>query len=286
MKRKQLWIATAALGTLMLSACGPKDSSETLATSKVSTITKGDFDKQLKERYGKDMLYEMMAQDIMTKKYKVSDDEVDKELKKANEQFGDQFKTVLESNRLKDEDDFKNQIRFKLAMDKAIKKTVTEKDVKANYKPEIKASHILVNDEKTANDIKKQLDEGASFEELAKQHSEDPGSKENGGDLGYFGPGKMVSEFEEAAYKLNVGEISKPIKSSHGYHIIKLTDKKELKPYDEVKDSIRKNLEEERLADQTTGQQILLDEFKKADIKVKDSDLKDTFSRLSEQQAQ
>ncbi|MBO1625970.1 peptidylprolyl isomerase [Bacillus cereus] len=284
MKRKQLWIATAALGTLMLSACGPKDNSEAIATSKVSTITKGDFDKQLKERYGKDMLYEMMAQDIMTKKYKVSDDEVDKEFKKAKDQFGDQFKTVLESNRLKDEDDFKNQIRFKLAMEKAIKESITEKDVKANYKPEIKASQILVNDEKTANDIKKQLDEGASFEELAKQQSQDPSSKDNGGDLGYFGPGKKVSEFEEAAYKLNVGEISKPIKSSQGYHIIKLTDKKELKPYDEVKDSIRKNLEEERLADQTTGQKILLDEFKKADIKVKDSDLKDTFSRLFGQQ--
>ncbi|MBD5796862.1 peptidylprolyl isomerase [Bacillus pseudomycoides] len=284
MKRKQLWIATAALGTLMLSACGPKDNSEAIATSKVSTITKGDFDKQLKERYGKDMLYEMMAQDIMTKKYKVSDDEVDKEFKKAKDQFGDQFKTVLESNRLKDEDDFKNQIRFKLAMNEAIKKSITDKDVKANYKPEIKASHVLVNDEKTANDIKKQLDEGASFEELAKQQSQDPGSKENGGDLGYFGPGKMVPEFEEAAYKLNVGEISKPIKSSQGYHIIKLTDKKELKPYDEVKDSIRKNLEEKLLADQTTGQKILLDEFKKADIKVKDSDLKDTFSRLSGQQ--
>ncbi|PHB26428.1 peptidylprolyl isomerase [Bacillus pseudomycoides] len=284
MKRKQLWIATAALGTLMLSACGPKDNSEAIATSKVSTITKGDFDKQLKERYGKDMLYEMMAQDIMTKKYKVSDDEVDKEFKKAKDQFGDQFKTVLESNRLKDEDDFKNQIRFKLAMNEAIKKSITDKDVKANYKPEIKASHILINDEKTANDIKKQLDEGASFEELAKQQSQDPGSKENGGDLGYFGPGKMVPEFEEAAYKLNVGEISKPIKSSQGYHIIKLTDKKELKPYDEVKDSIRKNLEEKLLADQTTGQKILLDEFKKADIKVKDSDLKDTFSRLSGQQ--
>ncbi|MDM5187468.1 peptidylprolyl isomerase PrsA [Bacillus sp. DX4.1] len=283
MKRKQLLIATAALGTLMLSACGPKDSSEAIATSKVSTITKGDFDKQLKDRYGKDMLYEMMAQDVITKKYKVSDDEVDKEVKKLKDQAGDQFQMVLDSNNLKDENDLKNQIRFKLAINEAIKKSITDKDVKANYKPEIKASHILVNDEKTANDIKKQLDEGASFEELAKQHSQDPGSKENGGDLGYFGPGKMVSEFEEAAYKLNVGEISKPVKSANGYHIIKLTDKKELKPYDEVKDSIRKNLEKQRLADNTAGQKILLDELKKADIKVTDKDLKDTFSRLSQQ---
>ncbi|WP_242142242.1 MULTISPECIES: peptidylprolyl isomerase PrsA [unclassified Bacillus cereus group] len=284
MKRKTLLIATLAIGTFTLSACGAQGGSDAIATSKVSTITKGDFEKQLKNRYGKDVLYEMMAQDIMIKKYKVSNEAVNKEFKKAKEQFGDQFKTVLESNRLKDEDDFKNQIRFKLAMEQAIKESITEKDVKANYKPEIKTSHILVNNEAKANEIKKKLDEGASFEELAKQESEDPGSKEKGGDLGYFGPGKMAPEFEEAAYKLKIGEISKPIKSSHGYHIIKLTDKKELKPYDEVKDSIRKNLEKERIADQATSQKILLNEFKKADINVKDSDLKDTFSSLVEQQ--
>ncbi|MEH7457836.1 peptidylprolyl isomerase [Bacillus pseudomycoides] len=284
MKGKQLLIVTATIGTLMLSACGTTSSSEVIATSKASTITKGDFDKQLKDRYGKDMLYEMMAQDIITKKYKVSDDEVNKEFKKAKDQYGDQFNLVLESNRLKDEDDFKNQIRFKLAMNKAIKQSITEKDIKDHYKPEIKASDILVNDEKTANEIKKKLDEGASFEELAKQESLDPVSKDKGGDLGYFGPGKMAPEFEDAAYKLNVGEISAPVKTSQGYHIIKLTDKKPLKPYDEVKDSIRKDLEEQRLADNTTGQKILLDELQKADIKVKDSDLKDTFSRLSGQQ--
>ena len=284
MKGKQLLIVTATIGTLMLSACGTTSSSEVIATSKASTITKGDFDKQLKDRYGKDMLYEMMAQDIITKKYKVSDDEVNKEFKKAKDQYGDQFNLVLESNRLKNEDDFKNQIRFKLAMNKAIKQSITEKDIKDHYKPEIKASDILVNDEKTANEIKKKLDEGASFEELAKQESQDPVSKDKGGDLGYFGPGKMAPEFEDAAYKLNVGEISAPVKTSQGYHIIKLTDKKPLKPYDEVKDSIRKDLEEQRLTDNTTGQKILLDELQKADIKVKDSDLKDTFSRLSGQQ--
>ncbi|WP_440603350.1 peptidylprolyl isomerase PrsA [Bacillus sp. GB_SG_008] len=278
MKRRQLFIAAATLGTLMLSACEPKDSSDPIATSTAGTVTKGEFDQALKERFGKDMLYEMMAQDIMIKKYKVSDEEVDKEFNKVKDQAGDNFKTFLESNRMKDEEDLKKQIRSSLAIDKAVKQTVTEKDIKARYKPDIRASQILVNDEETANDIKRQLNSGASFEELAKKYSEDTVSKNNGGDLGYFGPGKMVPEFEEAAYKLNIGEISEPVKSPKGYHIIKLTDKKELQPYDEVKDSIRKTIENERIQDNTWRQKVLSDELKKANIKVKDSDLKDTFT--------
>ncbi|MGG0123277.1 peptidylprolyl isomerase PrsA [Bacillus paranthracis] len=283
MRGKHIFIITALLSILMLSACGQKNDSDTVATATDSTITKSDFEKQLKDRYGKDMLYEMMAQDVITKKYKVSDDDVDKELQKAKNQYGDQFKNVLKNNGLKDEADFKNQIKFKLAMNEAIKKSITEKDVKDHYKPEIKASHILVSDENEAKEIKKKLDAGASFEELAKQESQDLLSKEKGGDLGYFNSGRMAPEFETAAYKLKVGQISNPVISPNGYHIIKLTDKKELKPYDEVKDSIRKNLEEERISDPIFGKKLLQDELKKANIKINDSELKDTFTLVHEQ---
>ncbi|MDK7475481.1 peptidylprolyl isomerase PrsA [Bacillus paranthracis] len=283
MRGKHIFIITALLSILMLSACGQKNDSDPVATATDSTITKSDFEKQLKDRYGKDMLYEMIAQDVITKKYKVSDDDVDKELQKAKNQYGDQFKNVLKNNGLKDEADFKNQIKFKLAMNEAIKKSITEKDVKDHYKPEIKASHILVSDENEAKEIKKKLDAGASFEELAKQESQDLLSKEKGGDLGYFNPGRMAPEFETAAYKLKVGQISNPVTSPNGYHIIKLTDKKELKPYDEVKDSIRKNLEEERISDPIFGKKLLQDELKKANIKINDSELKDTFTLVHEQ---
>lgn len=283
MRGKHIFIITALLSILMLSACGQKNDSDTVATATDSTITKSDFEKQLKDRYGKDMLYEMMAQDVITKKYKVSDDDVDKELQKAKNQYGDQFKNVLKNNGLKDEADFKNQIKFKLAMNEAIKKSITEKDVKDHYKPEIKASHILVSDENEAKEIKKKLDAGASFEELAKQESQDLLSKEKGGDLGYFNSGRMAPEFETAAYKLKVGQISNPVTSPNGYHIIKLTDKKELKPYDEVKYSIRKNLEEERISDPIFGKKLLQNELKKANIKINDSELKDTFTLVHEQ---
>ncbi|PHD60522.1 peptidylprolyl isomerase PrsA [Bacillus wiedmannii] len=283
MRGKHIFIITALISILMLAACGQKNSSATVATATDSTIKKSDFEKQLKDRYGKDMLYEMMAQDVITKKYKVSDDDVDKEVQKAKNQYGDQFTAVLENNRLKDEADFKNQIKFKLAMNEAIKKSVTEKDVKDHYKPEIKASHILVSDENEAKEIKKKLDAGASFEELAKQESQDLLSKDKGGDLGYFNSGRMAPEFETAAYKLKVGQISNPVKSPNGYHIIKLTDKKNLQPYDEVKDSIRKNLEAERIADPTFSHKLIQKELKKANIKINDSDLEDTFTLAHEQ---
>lgn len=96
----------------------------------------------------------------------------------------------------------------------------------------VKASHILINDmgsdEKNLEEAVKlynQLIAGANFEEIAKDNSKDPGSGNKGGDLGWFGKGAMVPEFEKAAFSGNVGVIQKPIKSNYGYHIIKVTGK-------------------------------------------------------------
>lgn len=85
---------------------------------------------------------------------------------------------------------------------------------------QIRASHILVKQDYEAQDILKKLDEGKSFEELAKSFSMCP-SSEQGGDLGAFSRGQMVHEFENAAFELEVGEISAPVKTQFGYHLIK-----------------------------------------------------------------
>lgn len=84
------------------------------------------------------------------------------------------------------------------------------------------ARHILVKDKKTAEEVRKQLLAGASWEELAKKYSQDTGTKNKGGDLGWFGRGQMVKEFEDAAFSLKIGEISQPVKTQYGWHIIQV----------------------------------------------------------------
>lgn len=89
----------------------------------------------------------------------------------------------------------------------------------------VKAAHILVDEEKEAKEILQRLKEGDDFEKLAKSLSNCPSGK-NGGDLGWFERGKMVKEFEDAAFNANRGEIVGPIKTQFGFHIIKVTDQK------------------------------------------------------------
>lgn len=89
----------------------------------------------------------------------------------------------------------------------------------------VRASHILVKDRVDAVQIKKDIENGGSFEDYAAKYSLCP-SGQKGGDLGYFGRGQMVKEFEDEAFELPVGEVSDPVLTQFGWHLIKVTDKK------------------------------------------------------------
>lgn len=104
--------------------------------------------------------------------------------------------------------------------------------------PEIHARHILVPTENEAKDVLKRVKGGEDFAKVADEVSKDPGSK--GGDLGWFEKERMVPEFGEAAFKLEKGQISDPVKSQFGWHIIRLEDKrtKEFPPYEAVKEQV------------------------------------------------
>lgn len=85
----------------------------------------------------------------------------------------------------------------------------------------IKCAHILVEKQSQALAVLERLKNGERFAELAKELSTDRGNAKRGGDLGYFGRGKMVKQFESAAFKLSIGQVSEPVKTEFGYHIIK-----------------------------------------------------------------
>ena len=189
---------------------------------------------------------------------------------------------ALQSSGYKTEDDFKRALKLNLLQEKAaiadIK--VTDKELKDAYnkaKPEIKARHILVADEKTAKEVKAKLDKGEDFAKLAKQYSTDTGSAQKGGDLGWFGAGKMLPEFETAAYKLKKNEISAPIKSQYGYHIIQLLDKKEKESYEKMKDKLEYNVKVSKI-DPAKVQTKIDTLVKDADVKVNDKDLSGAIS--------
>ena len=131
---------------------------------------------------------------------------------------------------------------------------------------EVKASHILVlstedKAEDKASNILDELKSGKDFVELAKAKSQDPGSGAKGGDLGFFTRGRMVKEFEETAFKMKVGELSGVVKSQFGYHIIKVTDKKEAgkQPFEQVRETLMKEAYQKLLTEARVkaGEQIM-----------------------------
>jgi peptidyl-prolyl cis-trans isomerase C len=126
--------------------------------------------------------------------------------------------------------------------DEAVKKRYDEEIAKVTPADEVEASHILVDTEDQAKAVIAELDKGADFAALAKEKSKDPGSAKMGGQLGYFAQGKMVKEFEDAAFALDVGQYTKtPVKTQYGYHVIKVTGKRKqpLPTFDQVKEQVR-----------------------------------------------
>lgn len=159
-----------------------------------------------------------------------------------------------------------------------IRPQVTEEEIKAAYDEEaaklaqterVRARHILVGSEKEAKDILARIEKGEKFEDLAKQYSLD-GSKDYGGDLGYFTAPEMVPEFSKAAFELKVGELSPPVKTDFGWHIIRLDDRKmgAAQPLDQVKPAIRSVLLAKKL------QQVIAQLRGSSTIEFLDEDLK------------
>ncbi len=245
---------------------------EAVATVDEDKITANDVYQLMLKQVGPQAVDQLIVERLLDKEaakqnVSVTDSDYDAEIAKIKEQNGwddATFTSQLESAGFT-LDELKEQMKPQLVLTKLVEPQiqVTDEELQKYYDenkaqfetPEqVKASHILVETKAEADDLLAQIKGGADFAELAKAHSKDPGSGAQGGDLGFFGKGQMVAPFEEAAFALEIGEVSEVVESEHGFHIIKLTDKKAAATatFEEKKEEIRETVFQQKLGERTT----------------------------------
>lgn len=282
--KKTVLALTLGVSLIGLSACSSND---VVVETESGNITQEEFQKELVKANGASVLEQMIQSKLLKDNYSVTEKEVEKEFKKVKSQFSsdEEFASALESSGITDEKIFKEQIELALLQKEAMSDGVKVDDKKLKkYFDENKdnfvsvtASHILVEDEATAKDLKKQIDEGADFAKLAKEKSTDTASAQNGGDIGEFKKADMVAEFSDVAFSMKENTISDPVKSQYGYHIIKVTKR--------TQKTIEKNKEEIKdtyISEKSKPIAEVMSKLKEdAKIDIKNEDLKKAVEKLS-----
>ena len=168
--------------------------------------------------------------------------------------------------------------------DTTVRNTINEAEARKLYegmvgaaKPEeeVSARHILVESKDKARELYEKLAHGSDFAQLAKEHSKDPGSKDQGGQLGFFTRGQMVPQFEEAAFKLGKGEVGEPFQSQFGWHIVRVDDRRQrpVPRFDAIKDRVVADMIHKK------AQQIAGDLRGKAQIEYIDPEIKSAIEQ-------
>lgn len=298
---KKRMIAAIGLACLtVLAACnnedGATDDTEVIATVNGTSITEAEFVEELKAQGGSNILSNMVQRRVLDEAIEtveISEEEIEAELEVFRTEFQTNFGTesdedILEVLKTEYQLEFESMDEFVdeyVLPPLALKKLgsegveVTDENVQTYYDEntdefiELEASHILVEDEAAAQAVLDRLEAGEDFAALAEELSTDPGSAANGGDLGAFKKGAMVEPFFNAAIALEVGEISEPVESQYGYHIIKLNKRTE-QTFEDVQEEIRDKLVQEQ---SKTQEQILAELMEEADIEIKDEQFSDLF---------
>ncbi|HWL13916.1 MAG TPA: peptidylprolyl isomerase [Ureibacillus sp.] len=254
--------------SVMLVGCSNGDS-KMIASVDGEEITEAELNETLTAQYGEEVLNTLIADKIIKLEaekldVKVTDEEIEAEYEEYTNQYGGEeaFLEVIASYNMEVED-VKEDIEVYLLTLKVMEDYVgiTDEELttyfeenKANYgqAEQVEASHILVEDEATAKEVIEKLNAGGDFAELAKEYSTDTATSEDGGNLGYFGTGEMEEAFETAAFALEVDAISEPVETDYGFHIIKVTGKKEAKEavFEDVKDTVRADLLDSKVNEQ------------------------------------
>ncbi|AKO91360.1 MULTISPECIES: foldase protein PrsA [Priestia] len=266
-KRKVMYIIlSVALVALIVCGGWVYSKEQVVASVDGSDITKDDVYNLLADQNGAAAVDTLITEKIIDKEaekedIKITAKQVNQELDDLKEQYGgeDTFNQTLEASGVSLsslKEDIKKNKEIEELLRPSIK--ITEKEMKEYFNEnkdsfaqaaQVKASHILVDDEKTAKEIKEKLDKGEDFATLAKKYSTDTATSESGGELGYFEEGTMTDEFDKKAFSMKKGEISDPVKTDYGYHIIKVEDVKEAKQasYKDSKAQVKEAIFNEKL---------------------------------------
>ncbi|WP_142828752.1 peptidylprolyl isomerase [Planococcus soli] len=277
--KKSFLTITLAASVLALAACSDNGDGEVIITSDAGDVTKDELYEEMKTSIGEQAVQILMIEKVLAENYEVTDEEVNAEFESNKEELGESFDQFLTQNN-QTEESYKKVIRLNLLQEKALTEgvEVTDEEIQAQYDrqgTELNARHILVADEETANSLKEELDAGGDFAALAEENSTDTASAANGGNLDWFGPGAMVPEFEEVAYGLEVDEISEPVASEFGFHIIQVLETRQVEDQPALEDQeedIRSELALSK-ADQTTLLPKVAELMEEANVEIQDEDL-------------
>ncbi|AXX64266.1 MAG: peptidylprolyl isomerase [Lactobacillus sp.] len=275
----------ALLSVSLVAGCS---GNKAVVTMKGGKITQEQlYQKMKKSQAGQQALQQMIISQALKDQYgkNVSDKEVNKEYNQYKDKYGSQFDSLLQQNGM-DAASFKDTIRTNLLTKVAVRKETSISKAELNkqwkkYTPKVTVQHILVKDEDTAKDVIKQLDDGGNFDKLAKKYSTDTGTKNNGGKLPSFNNSdtSLDANFKKAALKLKQGQYTKePVKSSYGYHIIKMDKRPSKGTLNSHKQELENQIYAERMQDSVTMQKVISKVLKRSDISIKDNDMKNILA--------
>jgi foldase protein PrsA len=295
MKYRFATLALAAAGiavSLLASACSAED--KTLVTADNYKVSKGELDAKLeKQPVAGQVLRSMVQQDLIFQYAKdhnitVTDAEIDSKINDIKARLSDaQLQQALQQQGMT-EQDLRDILQQQLIIKKAVDATihVTDKQLSdylaqnhtlLDQQAQVRARHILVGTQATAEMIEGKLKAGGDFAKLAAQYSTDPGTKDKGGELGFFSRSAMVKEFSDAAFSMKVGQTSAPVHSPYGWHIIQV---EETKPamIATVANSRQKILDNMLAAQEQAQYPAFMDKIMQgAKITVQDPQFTDTF---------
>lgn len=300
MKMKKLLIGSIAGASLFLASCG---SNPEVASTEAGPIRQEDLYERMKTTpaqtggtYGELILQTMLIEDTLAEGYSdsVSDEEVQGQIDETAEMYGgqEQFEQVLSLSGM-DISTIEDTIRTNLYLREAVKANtdITDQEIQDFYDQSIPqgttVSHILVEDEQTANDLIDQLNNGSDFATLAQENSIDTGTAENGGQM-ELQAGQMVPEFEDAAMQLSEGDVTQePVQTQFGYHIIQMDEKPEKQPLEDVRDQVVNDyVEQELITDFQVVNDVIATEIENANVQIADDELQGAIAPFVQQEGQ